>query len=93
MKQKTKDRPPKYKLTKERLGNQIKSIVGNPFNLITLLSFLLLIVLVVIPLLTLVEDSFIIEQSDVRRAKVPAGSFSVYYWQYLLASKMSLTMF
>ena len=93
MKQKTKDRPPKYKLTKERLGNQIKSIVGNPFNLITLLSFLLLIILVVIPLLTLVEDSFIIEQSDVRRAKVPAGSFSVYYWQYLLASKMSLTMF
>ena len=46
MKQKTKDRPPKYKLTKERLGNQIKSVVGNPFNLITLLSFLLLIVLV-----------------------------------------------
>ena len=87
------DTPPKHPFSKERFKNQVKGVVCNPFNLMTLLSFILLFCLVVIPLLSLVKDSFVVGQSEARRAGAPAGSFSVYYWQYLLTSKMSVAQF
>ena len=93
MKKKVKDAYPKHPFSWKRIGNQIKSVVGNPFNLITLLSFIILFCLVVIPLFSLIKDSFIVESSEVRRAGVPEGSFSTYYWQYLLGGKMSKSMF
>ena len=93
MKKKNVDKLPKHKMTPVRLKNLTKSVVSNPFNFITLLSFILLICLVVVPLIELVEDTFIIEASAARRAKVPEGTFSTYYWQYLLGSNMSRSMF
>ena len=45
------------------------------------------------PLISLVEESFVIEASDARRAQEEAGNFSVYYWQYLLTGRMSQSVF
>lgn len=89
MHKQTSTRPPKHKFTWTRFGNQLRNIVTNPFNLITLLCFIILICLVVTPLLSLIENSFVVDASDARRVKAEAGSFSTYYWQYLLSSKMS----
>lgn len=80
-------------ISKRRIKNNLKSIVLNPFNLMTLLCIVMLVCLVIVPLISLVKDTFIIETADARRAKAPEGSWSLYYWNYLLMSKMSISMF
>ena len=75
-----------------RLKNQLKDVLLNPFNLMTLIAFVILIVFVVVPLFSLVKESFILDAAAARRAKAAEGSWSVYYWQYLLAGKMAKTM-
>ena len=42
-------RPP---MTKERLKNQFLNVIGNPFNVIVMITLLILFVFIVIPLLT-----------------------------------------
>ena len=76
-----------------RLKNQIKSVLCNPFNLITLLALVVLIVLVVVPLLSLIKETLVLDAVAARRAKVEEGSWSVYYWQYLLSGRMAKSMF
>ena len=76
-----------------RLKNQLKTLLFNPFNLITLIAFLILIAFVVIPLVSIAKESFILDATAARRAKVEEGTWGIYYWQYLLTGKMAKTMF
>lgn len=76
-----------------RLKNQLKELIFNPFNLITLIAFLILIAFVVIPLVSIAKESFILDATAARRAKVEEGTWGIYYWQYLLTGKMAKTMF
>ena len=78
----------------KRLKNQIKAVVTNPYNVIVLIAILLLTYLIVLPLLDMISSTFELAQRDLRvmgpDAKV--GQFTLYYWQRLLASELSMSM-
>ena len=76
-----------------RLKNQIKSVLCNPFNLLTLIALVILVVLVVVPLVSLIKQTLVLDATAARRAKVAEGTWSIYYWQYLLSGKMAKSMF
>ena len=80
---------PKKPLTKKRLKNLILNVVKNPFNMIVLVSLIVLFCLIVIPLLTMVKSTFTLAQSELRRVDGKVGDFTLYYWKYMLASKLS----
>ena len=85
----SKNTLPKKPLTKKRLKNLILNVVKNPFNMIVLVSLIVLFCLIVIPLLTLVKSTFTLAQSELRRVDGKVGDFTLYYWKYMLASKLS----
>lgn len=76
-------------MTKRRLKNLFLSVVTNPFNMIVLISLVVLFCLIVIPLLTMVTTTFTLAQSELRRVDGVVGDFTLYYWTYMLASSMS----
>ena len=80
---------PKKPLTKKRLKNLILNVVKNPFNMSVLVSLIVLFCLILIPLLTMVKSTFTLAQSELRRVDGKVGDFTLYYWKYMLASKLS----
>ena len=81
---------PKKPLTGKRLKNLILNVVKNPFNMIVLVSLVILFCLIVIPLLTMVKTTFVMAQSELRRNPgAHVGQFTLYYWRYMLVSNMS----
>ena len=81
---------PKKPLTKKRLKNLILNVVKNPFNMIVLVSLIVLFCLIVIPLLTMIKSTFTLAQSELRRNPgATIGQFTLYYWKYMIASNMS----
>ena len=81
---------PRKPLTKKRLKNLILNVVKNPFNMIVLVSLVVLFCLIVIPLLTMVKSTFTLAQSELRRNPgATIGQFTLYYWKYMLGSNMS----
>ena len=81
-------------LTKEkkrqRRKNQILSVISNPYNVVVLISLIILILFVVTPLASVIKSTFTLAKQDLRRAGgTKVGEFSLYYWKYLLASNMS----
>ena len=58
---------PRKPLTKKRLKNLIVNVVKNPFNMIVLVSLVVLFCLIVVPLLTMVKSTFTLAQSELRR--------------------------
>lgn len=76
-----------------RFKNQLKDVICNPFNLITLIAFIILIVFIVVPLLSLVKETFVLDATAARRAKAEEGTWSLYFWQYLLSGRMAKSMF
>ena len=86
MKRKKERRP----FSTTRLKNQILNVVKNPFNMIVLVSLVVLFCLIVIPLLTMVKSTFTLAQSELRRNPgAHVGDFTLYYWKYMIASNMS----
>ena len=85
----SKNALPKKPLTKKRLKNLILNVVKNPFNMIVLVSLIVLFCLIVIPLLTMIKSTFTLAQSELRRVDGKGGDFTLYYWKYMLASKLS----
>ena len=75
-----------------RLKNQITAIVTNPYNVIVLISLLLLTYLIIVPLLDMVSTTFTLAQRDARLAGGAAGDFTFYYWKRLLASPLTKQM-
>ena len=85
----SKNALPKKPLTKKRLKNLILNVVKNPFNMIVLVSLIVLFCLILIPLLTMVKSTFTLAQSELSRVDGKVGDFTLYYWKYMLASKLS----
>ena len=78
-------RPP---MTKERAKNQFLNVIGNPFNVIVLITLLMLFVFIVIPLLTMVLNTFTVTRGSVDLArlinpKAKAGDYSIWAWSFL----------
>ena len=83
MKRKKERRP----FSTTRLKNQILNVVKNPFNMIVLVSLIVLFCLIVIPLLTMVKSTFTLAQSELRRNPgASVGDFTLYYWKYMISA-------
>lgn len=83
-------RPP---MTRERFKNQFRNLVGNPFNVIVMFTLILLFALIVIPLLAMVQNTFVVAKSELR--SIPGasiGDYTLWYWKYLLASPLTETI-
>ena len=80
---------PRKPLTKRRLKNLILNVLKNPFNMVVLVSLVILFCLIIIPLLTMVKSTFTLAQSELRRVDGKVGDFTLYYWKYMLAGKLS----
>lgn len=85
-----------HPFTKTRLKNQVMGVVTNPFNVIVLITLVVLFCLIVIPLLQMIASTFIIgtkaeakEISDAVGHKVAKGGYTLYYWKYILVSYLS----
>ena len=70
-----------------KLKNEIKAVLFNPFNLMTLIAIVVLVVFVVVPLVSLIKQTLVLDGTAARRAKMEEGTWSLYYWQYLLSGK------
>ena len=80
---------PRKPLTKRRLKNLILNVLKNPFNMVVLVSLIILFCLIIIPLLTMISSTFTLAQGELRRVQGHVGDFTLYYWQRLLASDLS----
>ena len=80
-------------MTKERLKNQFNSLIGNPFNVIVFITLILLFVLIIIPLLSMVHNTFIVAKSELRNIPgANVGDYTLWYWKYLIASPLTKTI-
>ncbi len=80
---------PRKPLTLRRLKNQVLNVVCNPFNMIVLVSLVVLIYLVAFPLASVLKTTFTLAKAEARRTGGEIGSFTLYYWNYLFASSLS----
>lgn len=80
---------PRKPLTKRRLKNLILNVLKNPFNMVVLVSLIILFCLIIVPLLTMISSTFTLAQGELRRVQGHVGDFTLYYWKYILASTMS----
>jgi len=76
-----------------RFKNMIKEALTNPYNIIVIVSLILLTYLIVMPLFEMITTTFKVVQSDVRL--IPgseAGDLTLYYWNRLFFSKLSKSL-
>ena len=73
-----------------RLKNQILNVIKNPFNLVVMISLVILFCLIVIPLLQMIATTFTVAKGELRRLPgSQVGDFTLYYWKYLLSGQMA----
>ena len=80
---------PRKPLTKRRLKNLILNVLKNPFNMVVLVSLIILFCLILIPLLTMISSTFTLAQGELRRVQGHVGDFTLYYWKYILTGKLA----
>ena len=80
---------PRKSLTKRRLKNLILNVLKNPFNMVVLVSLIILFCLIIIPLLTMISSTFTLAQGELRRVQGHVGDFTLYYWKYILTGKLA----
>ena len=64
---------PRKPLTKRRLKNLILNVLKNPFNMVVLVSLIILFCLIIIPLLTMISGTFTLAQGELRRVQGHVG--------------------
>lgn len=80
---------PRKPLTKRRLKNLILNVLKNPFNMVVLVSLIILFCLIIIPLLTMISSTFTLALGELRRVQGHVGDFTLYYWKYILTGKLA----
>lgn len=80
----------KHPFSWERFKNQFRNVIGNPFNVIVMFSLILLFSLIVIPLFTMIGNTFSVAKAELRNIPgAQIGDFTLFYWKYLLASPLT----
>lgn len=72
-----------------RIKNSIKGWMTDPYSMIFLVLFVVLLFLIVVPLWEIIKESFQLSSSDARKAGVSAGTFTLEYWKQLFCSNIS----
>jgi len=74
--------------------NTLKSFIKKPHNIILVSLAIILVYLTIIPLLTIVGDTFTVHQSEMMRVKGSrVGDFTLYHWVKVLFSNASRKIF
>ena len=73
---------------KKRL-NRIKTFLSKPYNILLIILLVVLTYLVVLPLLSIIRDTFVVHASEKSRIKQPVGSFTMYHWLRAFRSNFS----
>ncbi|MGH4037495.1 MAG: ABC transporter permease [Sphaerochaeta sp.] len=75
-------------------GNRLRMYFKKPHNIILVILSLVLIYLTVIPLFSIVGDTFKVHQAELMRIQgSKVGDFTLYHWQKVLFSSISEKMF
>ena len=72
--------------------NKIKTFFSKPYNVLLVLFLIILTFLVVIPLISIVRDTFIVHPSEKSRVQQAVGSFTTYHWMRAFASNFSKSL-
>ena len=74
---------------RRRLKNKFLGYVTNPYNIMVLITILLLAYLIIFPLIGMIKTSFIVGHSDTYATKQEEGELTMYYWKRLFTSKVA----
>ena len=72
--------------------NRIKTFFSKPYNVLLILFVIVLGFLVVIPLISIVKDTFIVHSSEKARVHQAVGTFTTYHWNRLFRSDFSKSL-
>ena len=72
--------------------NRIKTFFSKPYNVLLVLFLVVLTFLVVIPLVSIVRDTFIVHSAEKSRVHQAVGTFTTYHWKRLFASDFSKSL-
>jgi len=67
--------------------NRIKTFFSKPYNVLLVLFIVVLGFLVVIPLFSIIKDTFIVHSSEKSRVHQAVGTFTTYHWKRLFLSE------
>ncbi|MBB6482118.1 ABC transporter permease [Spirochaeta isovalerica] len=74
--------------------NRLKTFLKKPHNVILLSLAFILIYLTVVPLVTIILDTFTVHQSELMRVKgAKVGDFTLYHWSKVLIESTSRKVF
>lgn len=84
--------------TWKRLNNQIRGVLSNPFNVIVFICLVMLFCLIVIPLLTMVSNTFMVAKQQLTQLRkvdpnTQIGDFTLFYWKYLFGTVLGTSVF
>ena len=82
-------RPP---MTWKRFKNQFLNVVGNPFNVIVAITLIILFIFIIIPLLTMIQNTFVVTRGALREVRklypdAQVGGYTLYAWRYLFGAE------
>ena len=69
--------------------NHLKTFFSKPYNVLLLIFLVVLAYLVVVPLFSIVKDTFVVHSAEKSRVHQAVGSFTLYHWNRLFASQYS----
>lgn len=69
--------------------NKIKTFFSKPYNILLIVLMVTLTYLVIMPLFSIVGDTFVVHASEKSRVGQPVGSFTLYHWLRAFASDYS----
>lgn len=75
------------------LWNRIKNFLNKPYNIILIFFVIWLGYLVVIPLFSIIRDTFLVHTSEVSRVRQSVDTFTTYHWTRAFASSYSKSIF
>ena len=77
-----------------RFKNAVWEVLKNPYNILVVVCILVLGYLILVPLFEILRDTVTAAQSELRRLPgLEAGDFTLYYWNRILASNISTSLF
>ncbi|MBQ4252577.1 MAG: iron ABC transporter permease [Erysipelotrichaceae bacterium] len=72
--------------------NRIKTFLSKPYNVLLVLFLVVLTFLVVIPLISIVGDTFLVHSQEKSRVGQAVGTFTTYHWKRVFASEYSTSL-
>ena len=60
--------------------NKIQTFCSKPYNILLIVLLVTLTYLVILPLFSIVGDTFLVHASEKARIGQPVGSFTLYHW-------------